>query len=485
MANLYEVFQPAIQAPFEQGPYGLAWGNAFGEVKDQLMNEMMLSVMARFPTLAPLDAIGAIAAERGLFQGQFGTPETTAHFIARLLNAWGAWTIGGTYWGLLAQLNGAGYNQTGTGNGSSAYIIAANGYIYGPGDTVTVPDPIHGIAGTPPSSTSLNDYFTNGGASTSNEWIGSHAYALNSLVTPTTQPGTWFIAIVPGTTSGTQPNWASFAFAGGQATDGGVTWLYGGNYTAEPVQTPWTFGNNDGQGNPWGVPGTTYPWTPWYWGTPPNQAPITLVPPGQTLGGTADPSGQFWSTFAVMLNPLPTSWSSIANPPTNSSAPTSGEIAFLQSIINKFKPAKTTCAGIVAIASGLPRACWGWPLTTATNLPQSHFISRAVTGGTVPILAVNVTRPASCYSWLPNTPVASAGGSTYMLMTPSAAYMAAHTGATQFLFTSPASSGTTGFTEPVWPTTLTNTVTDGGITWTCSASLSNWKTGVGVTVFSV
>ncbi len=72
------------------------------------MQRIKLGVLARFPRFAPIDALSEIAIERQLVQG---INESTDSFIDRLLNVWGAWTEGGTYWGLLAELAfAAGYN---------------------------------------------------------------------------------------------------------------------------------------------------------------------------------------------------------------------------------------------------------------------------------------------------------------------------------------------------------------------------------------
>ena len=500
MAQLYQTYQPAIQPVFQQGPYGVAWGGGFGEVKDQLMNAMKLGVMARFPNLAPLDALGQIGLERGIFQGP---NETTAEYIAQLLNAWGAWTIGGTYWGLLAQLYGSGY--------TTAYIVATNGYVYGPSNGVTAPDPINGIPGNPPAYQRLPPWYTFGSAPVSSEWSGTTSYALNSIVTPTTQPGTYFLAVQNGTSGSVEPTWPG---PNGFVTDGTVKWYYIGNYTSLAYYPPWTFGGGDGQGD--------------------DGAP----------GGVPDPTGAFWSRFIVMFDPLPSGWAApsypawaattgysigdrvtptspdgtfftalnsgtsggseptwpsiggtvndgsvtwgysgdfLANPPTSTSTPGSAEISIIREIIAKWKPGKSACVGIVA-GNG-PRAMWGWPLTSTTNIPFSSWLSRAILTGDAPTnTAFTAQRPASVYSWLPNTAVANVGGSSYIFTVPSEYYMTQHLGG-GYLFSSPASSGTTGFSEPAWPTSLGGTVTDNGITWTCVASLSDFAHGTGSTVF--
>jgi hypothetical protein len=289
------------------------------------------------------------------------------------------------------------------------------------------------------------------------EWQASTAYALNSIVTPVTQNGTYFLAIQGGTSGSSQPTWPG---VGGKVTDGGVTWLYLGNYDNQPVYPPWSFGTADGQGDP---------------GTITLDIEQSLV----GLGGPPDVNGSFWSRFIVMFDPVPTSWTDIVNPPVGTSDPSSAEISVLQEIIANFKPGKSTCVGILGLPSGLTRACWGFPLTTTTNIPFSCFLSRAIATGDAPnSTAFVATRPQSVYSWLPNTAVANAGGSTYIFTTPSSAKL------NGYLYSSPASSGTTGFTEPTWPTSLGGTVTDNGITWTCIATLYEWSQQQGDTIFA-
>jgi len=444
MAASFEEYQAAIQPEFQQGPYGTAWGNAFGLTKDQLMSRWKLGILARFPSFAPLDALGMISDERQILQGVY---ELTPSFIGRLLNAWGAWSVGGTYWGLLAQLAGAGY--------SNAYIATSAGWVYGPASGLVLPDPVNGIPGTPPSYVAPLPWYTTGSAASSSEWQSAHAYKLNSMVTPTTQPGTWFLAATSGTSGGSEPSWPG---PGGQVNDNGITWVYAGNYVNLPVGAPWTFGNSDGQGAT---------------GTLALGASQSRV----GLGGPAYPTGSFWSRFIVIFTPPPASWSDIVNPPTTTSAPSAAEIALIQQIIQNFKPGKSSCVGIFAEPTSR-QTCWR-TIGTTTNIPFSCWLARAIISGDVPTSTAFVaTRPQSVGSWLPNTAITNAGGSTYMFTVPSSAYQVAHPG-TNYLYSSPASSGTTGFTEPTWPTTISNTVSDNGITWTCCAKLESFGSDTG------
>jgi hypothetical protein len=450
MAQTYQIFEPAIQAPFEKGFYGAAWGAAFGTVKDQLMEATKLGLMARYPFYAPLDALGEIAQERGIVQG---VDESTADFIARLSNAWGVWSIGGTYWGLLAELFGAGYE--------TAYIVATNGYVYGPSAGVTAPDPINGIAGNPPAYQQLPSWYTFGEAPAESEWAADTETALNSVVTPTAQPGTFFLATQNGTTGGSEPTWPT---AGNFVVDGTVTWTYLGNYTALAVPVPWTFGGGDGQGDPGTILG------------------------GQVPGsGTFDPLGEFWSRFLVFFDPVPASWTEVLNPPTAVSEPSSSEIGVIQSIIANIKPGKSKCVGIAALRDGdvdaIQRACFDWPLTVTPNLQSPCWLSRSIIAGDAPAGGVfTPQQPQDVLSWLPNHATPYAGPGSYIFTIPSYAYLVANTGG-GYVYSSP-NYGTTGTTEPDWPTTIGDTVSDNGITWTCVAELDDWSQDTGITIFA-
>jgi hypothetical protein len=242
-------------------------------------------------------------------------------------------------------------------------------------------------------------------------------------------------------------------------TDGTVTWTYAGDYIELPFYPPWTFGGGNGQGA-----ATT-------------EAPFDGVVPAVGPGGDATP---FWSRFLVLFDPPPASWSDIVNPPTTTSAPTASEIAVIREIIAKWKPGKSSCVGIASIASGLSKACIGWPLTTTPNIPVSSWLARAIATGDVPTLgAASAQHPQPVESWLANHTFTD--GRTYIFMTPSFAYQNAHS--PTLLFYATGASVTTGFIEPVWPTTIGGTVTDNGITWTACATLYEWEQETGINIF--
>lgn len=83
-----------------------------------------------------------------------------------------------------------------------------------------------------------------------------------------------------------------------------------------------------------------------------------------TQGGTLSFQIPFWNTFMVWFLSTPSSWSSIASPPTTSSVPNIYELRKLRdTIINRWKPAWAICIGIAVLVSGTP-GIWGAPGST-------------------------------------------------------------------------------------------------------------------------
>ena len=288
----YGLFQPNLNPGFLQQTYGAAWNTYFGLIKDQLLSWIKQGIAARFALTAPLDSIGLIGLERGMSQG---VNETLASYQSRILNAWGAWTIGGTAWGMLAQLSIAGY--------STAYIVSTNGYIYGPSGVYpngcTVPNPLLGntVPGTPPAYTQVGPWYTNGQADAADNWQANTTYTTGTFVVPTNASGMgyWWVCAVAGESGSTQPTW----IPGSEVVDNGVTWAYGGQYLNKPVNAWWTFGTNNGQGDP-GYPLTSGGYTP-----PINQ--------GVPQPGTADVYGAYWNRFVLFFDPPPATWTNINN----------------------------------------------------------------------------------------------------------------------------------------------------------------------------
>lgn len=103
----FEEYQSRTLAPgWLQDPDGLGWNGALGAQKDILTAAAKEAVKARFPELAPEDALQLLAIERGIDRGQ---TETLEGFRGRVLGAWDVWRWAGTPFSLLAAFWWAGY----------------------------------------------------------------------------------------------------------------------------------------------------------------------------------------------------------------------------------------------------------------------------------------------------------------------------------------------------------------------------------------
>lgn len=91
-----------------QRPTGQAFQGALGDVEDALIDRAKQAVKARFPLLAPPDALTAIGVERQMPQGP---GESSAAYAARLADAWTAWQWSGTAYGLLRAFYSTGYTN--------------------------------------------------------------------------------------------------------------------------------------------------------------------------------------------------------------------------------------------------------------------------------------------------------------------------------------------------------------------------------------
>jgi hypothetical protein len=105
----YQDFHDRLSPTALQGPVGTAFESAYGAMKDALVARLAASVKAKFPGIAPADALAAIGAERLMDRGP---GETDAAYAIRLQNAWNTWPLAGTPRGLLRALYDAGYPNT-------------------------------------------------------------------------------------------------------------------------------------------------------------------------------------------------------------------------------------------------------------------------------------------------------------------------------------------------------------------------------------
>lgn len=88
---------------------GKPYERALGSVKDALVARTKEAVKARFPSVAPPDALGLIASERGVDRG---ATESEDNHRGRVAAAWDTWRWAGTPYGLLLAFYWAGYRPT-------------------------------------------------------------------------------------------------------------------------------------------------------------------------------------------------------------------------------------------------------------------------------------------------------------------------------------------------------------------------------------
>jgi hypothetical protein len=120
----YRTIQAELMPTGLRDPYGQSFTRAFGIIKDHYAQRARTAVMQRFPDHAAEDALGALGDERGIDRGdsvQRSPPEARAAYAARVKDAWEAWTLGGTAWGMLKAFAHQGYFP---------YIKCANGLVY-------------------------------------------------------------------------------------------------------------------------------------------------------------------------------------------------------------------------------------------------------------------------------------------------------------------------------------------------------------------
>lgn len=87
--------------PWLLGKWGSRWVYMIGLVNDAIMEATVQAVKARFPTVAPDDALPYLAEDRML---EPGLGEDSATLRKRILGVWDAWQWAGTEKGLLDQL---------------------------------------------------------------------------------------------------------------------------------------------------------------------------------------------------------------------------------------------------------------------------------------------------------------------------------------------------------------------------------------------
>jgi hypothetical protein len=138
----YESWLPLQLPAWYQDPNGTALWSAVGALLDQLAEQARQGARAGFPTKGAVDrtstpptevppaddALAATGFDRVLPRG---TSETSSAYAARLLAAWDEWTNGGNLWGVLHNLELAGYGRPTAiqQNGRSFVLTGSTGTI--------------------------------------------------------------------------------------------------------------------------------------------------------------------------------------------------------------------------------------------------------------------------------------------------------------------------------------------------------------------
>jgi hypothetical protein len=294
----------------------------------------------------------------------------------------------------------------------TAYIICQNGTVYGPSAGVMLPNSNAGQVGVPPTITP--------GDGTLTVAIGGAALNNQGIVSNITywEPST---------------SYGSRAIVTSNPTNGFAYEKPVGTATSGATQPNWPIisGQTVSDG------GIT--WTCLGVATAPQV--------GQGNGTTRT---DFWSAYLIVFDAVPASWNDIFNPPLSNSSPSIYELAAIWSLISSFNAASATCLGILAVSStGLTRATFGWP-TGRT------FYGDA--GMTAPSVG------ATSY-WLPHTVYAV---DRNVIPTAPNGYW--------YRITTTFHQGTSGYTQPMWPTSIGGTVSDGSITWTCMGQTGTYLT---------
>ncbi len=98
----YRTAQKSTKISWLRDVTSQAWLGEFGGIKDALVARLRAAVTARFPELAPPDALAAIGDERGILRSQ---ADTDAKYGTRLREAWQTWQFAGSAYSVLSALN--------------------------------------------------------------------------------------------------------------------------------------------------------------------------------------------------------------------------------------------------------------------------------------------------------------------------------------------------------------------------------------------
>jgi hypothetical protein len=318
----YTTWLQSLQSKWLQGQQSQVYFGALGGTLDDQNSLLKQAVKCRFPTVAPSDALAAIGDERQLDRGP---AETDPGYALRTRAAWNQWPFAGTWPGLLTALHYAGF--------SGGVIVQQNGLYY-----------------TYSATPNYNDLTQNLVIANLDTLVQDlppfNANPLNNAQTIPAGTPWWlfdgdtgfcsrFAILFPGPLS-------SLFRTTGRATFTGVE----DGSLAHPWPTiTW---NNV-------FPDTTY--------IIQVSAPVVTDGSGPVICGidnttktTAGVTITASDSFTGYVDVL--AWQSGANPFADLHPP---DLARLQSVIHKWRPARATCMGVFVLVQG---EYWGWPVGT-------------------------------------------------------------------------------------------------------------------------
>jgi len=228
--TLYQDYHKTLSPTALLNPNGAAFEAAQGSLKDALLERCLQAVKAKYPNIAPADALSIIGADRQMHRGG---SETDAAYAARLLNAWNVWPWAGTAYGLLQAFWSTGYKNVVLAQvrGGKQFTLDSNGLLVA-------------SSTTPPSWTPT--------------YVGDPFWSRFDVVFPAPLLASWVSGGVPASSS----NEANLiraliaAWKPAHATCNRIVIVTGGKVWGYPATQLW----GAATGN-WGS-GTTVVWTP-------------------------------------------------------------------------------------------------------------------------------------------------------------------------------------------------------------------------------
>jgi hypothetical protein len=378
--TVYQDYQAKISPTALLRPNGAAFEAAFGSVKDAQLDRDIAAVKAKYPNIAPSDALNIIGADRGMPRGQ---SEGDAAYAARLVNTWNTWPWAGTAYGLLQAFWATGYQNVALAqpNGGKVFFLDQGGT-----NRLTWSGDISNAAWTKTNCTAARnnaaapDGTTTAGLLTATANAGFVAQQGIASAAAVQYTGSVWLKLSGGAHSAEVIIWDTTA--GGALATSGLVALTGSfvrisasglGVAGHALQLRiYPAGNQAATGAALAAypqfeiataPGpyvqtyaTSYP-TSAGAGVLVTTAEANAIWQNRILATVTAPLRQsFWSAFDVVfpLPLMPQSWGWSGGIPGSSSA----EANFIRSLIAAWKPGHATCNSIVIVQQG---SVWGYP----------------------------------------------------------------------------------------------------------------------------